>query len=294
MLLRSVFFICVNCFVLISGYFGIRCKWKSFANLLFQMMFWSAVCIAISYLPFVEHGDFPLMFTFVTQIANVWFPQAYLILFVLSPVLNAYIDKCSTRQLGCFLVGFYTISTLCGYFLHWKDFNDGMSPLSLIGIYMTGAYVRRSDLKVFHLRPVYDLLLWFAGALFLIMVNWVMYFGLGMKICPFGYLNPVVIAMSVFFFLAFSKINIGTVKWINFVASSVFAVYLFHCNALIGPTIGSVWKRINIDFGLCWSIPVAFLSFVVIFVVSILIDRVRILLFDYLCKLNFYKTKSLK
>lgn len=291
MLLRSVFFICVNCFVLISGYFGIRCKLRSFANLMFQMVFWSAVCIALTYLPFVGHQDFPLLTTFISQIANVWFPQAYVILFVLAPLLNAYIENRSPRQLGWFIVGFYTLSTLCGYFLHWRDFNDGMSPLSLIGIYMTGAYIRKSDLKVFHLRPRYDMLLWFAGALFLIMVNGIMYFGLGMKICPFGYLNPVVIAMSVFFFLAFTKINIGTVRWINFIASSVFAVYLFHCNALINPTIASVWRQINTDFGLLWSVPVALLSFILIFVVSIVIDRFRILLFDGLCKLVFCKTR---
>ncbi len=33
--LRSISFVCVNCFILISGYFGIRWKLKSFSNLLF-------------------------------------------------------------------------------------------------------------------------------------------------------------------------------------------------------------------------------------------------------------------
>ena len=275
-------FICVNCFVLISGYFGIKCKLKSFSNLLFQMAFWSAACIAISYLPFVEHAGFSLLPTFITHMEYGWFPQAYLILFVLAPVLNAYIDNNSTRRLGLFIIGFYAISTIGGYFLHWKDFDEGMSPLSLIGIYMIGAYIRKSDLRIFHLKKKYDLMLWLAGALFLIMLNCVMYFGLGMTICPFGYLNPVVIAMSVYFFLAFSKMNIGTVRWINFVASSVFAVYLFHGNSLISPTIDSIWSQINAEFGIWWSIPVAFLSFILIFVISVSIDRIRISLFNRL------------
>lgn len=34
--LRSISFVCVNCFILISGYFGIRWKLKSFSNLLFK------------------------------------------------------------------------------------------------------------------------------------------------------------------------------------------------------------------------------------------------------------------
>ena len=40
---------------------------------------------------------------------------------------------------------FYALSTLGGYILHWKDFDEGMSPLSLVGIYLIGAYLRRTD-----------------------------------------------------------------------------------------------------------------------------------------------------
>ena len=45
--LRSISFVCVNCFILISGYFGIRWKLKSFSNLLFQILFWAIVCPVI-------------------------------------------------------------------------------------------------------------------------------------------------------------------------------------------------------------------------------------------------------
>ena len=38
--LKSLSFICVNCFIIISGYFGIRWKWKSLCNYLFQIAFW--------------------------------------------------------------------------------------------------------------------------------------------------------------------------------------------------------------------------------------------------------------
>lgn len=38
--LKSLSFICVNCFIIISGYFGIRWKRKSLCNYLFQIAFW--------------------------------------------------------------------------------------------------------------------------------------------------------------------------------------------------------------------------------------------------------------
>lgn len=44
--LKSLSIVCVNCFVLISGYFGIKLKLRSFLNLIFQMVYWSAICVA--------------------------------------------------------------------------------------------------------------------------------------------------------------------------------------------------------------------------------------------------------
>ena len=39
MLFESLAIVCVNVFVLISGWFGIRPKWKSVTNFLFQVFF---------------------------------------------------------------------------------------------------------------------------------------------------------------------------------------------------------------------------------------------------------------
>ena len=46
--LKSLSIVCVNCFVLISGYWGIKLKLRSFLNLLFQMIYWSAICVAFA------------------------------------------------------------------------------------------------------------------------------------------------------------------------------------------------------------------------------------------------------
>ena len=46
--LKSLSIVCVNCFVLISGYFGIKLKLRSFLSLLFQMVYWSAICVAFA------------------------------------------------------------------------------------------------------------------------------------------------------------------------------------------------------------------------------------------------------
>lgn len=43
--LHSLAIVCVHCFMLISGYFGIKLSWKSFTNLFYQMLFWSGASV---------------------------------------------------------------------------------------------------------------------------------------------------------------------------------------------------------------------------------------------------------
>lgn len=44
---KSLSFVCVPSFVIISGYFGIHWKWKSLANYLFQIAFWGGLYIFV-------------------------------------------------------------------------------------------------------------------------------------------------------------------------------------------------------------------------------------------------------
>lgn len=53
--LKSISIVCTHCFILISGYFGIKFKIKSLANLLFQMFFWAIASILVA---IIITGDF--------------------------------------------------------------------------------------------------------------------------------------------------------------------------------------------------------------------------------------------
>lgn len=275
--LKSLCIVCVNCFVLISGYFGIKFKIRSFANLLFQLIFWSLVCIAIVSLPiFPTTPNGTLLWE---GIKWGWFPRSYMILFVLSPLLNAFCQSCSPTQLGRYTLVYYLLSIICGYFLLWPDFNEGMSVLSLIGLYLLGAYLRKTNLPIFNLGAKYNLAIYFIGGISLVLLSLLLK-RFGVKVSPYGYLNPVVVLMSVFFFLSFVKINLGHKRWINFIAASAFSIYLFHYNPLIFPYVREMWQNINIHFGMYVSLLAALVSFVMIYMFCLIIDRVRIFLFD--------------
>lgn len=280
--LHSISIVCVNCFVLISGYFGIRLSIKSLSNYLYQILFWSAISVLTATFIGLNH-DITLFFQGITW---GWFPWAYLILMILSPMLNVFIERSTVRELGRYVILFYLFSTVGGYFLSCRDFMNGMSGLSLVGIYLTGAYLRRSKIKIFNWSPKVDLSVYLIFGLGLLCLNSTLLM-MGITSSPYGYLNPVVILMAVYLFLFFNKINIGCVSWINYIATSAFAVYLFHCHPAIGNWISAGWEQINLAFGPFLSIPMAFVSFVCIFIFCILVDRIRIISFRIIsCKLG--------
>ena len=49
--IESISIVCVDVFVLLSGYFGIKCRVKSFFNLFFQIIFWGGGALSFLFIP---------------------------------------------------------------------------------------------------------------------------------------------------------------------------------------------------------------------------------------------------
>lgn len=92
--LQSVLIICVNCFVLISGWFGIRWKRRSLLNLCFQVFFWIVVCYPL--LSLFSDSAATGVQGYLQGVLGKWFVWAYFGLYLFAPVLNDFIDKSST------------------------------------------------------------------------------------------------------------------------------------------------------------------------------------------------------
>lgn len=279
--LRSISFVCVNCFILISGYFGIRWKIRSFSNLFFQILFWIAIGIAFAKILGIKY-DGSIFSACMSMINGRWFIPAYISLYMVAPLLNAFIEKSTTKQLFRYILIFYIFSTVYGYFMLSKEFNEGMSLISLIGIYLTGAYLHREDKVLSKLNSRNWLGLYFVCSLLLIVIS-IGLFKLNISSLIFGYLNPIIILQSVFLFMFFERLNIGNHRWINFIAASAFSVYLFHFHPMIYGKYQETC-RLLIDEASTWlTVP---LFFFMIFAVCVFIDQIRILLFKGLCKIT--------
>ena len=139
---ESMSIVCVNVFVLISGWFGIHPSKKGFCNFVFQCLFFSFG----TYLLFVLFGKTHFS---VKEVAGClflrewnWFIRAYIGLYILAPVLNAYVLTVERRKQKQILMCFFLFQTIYS----WLNgaavfFVDGYSTMAFIGLYLLARYI---------------------------------------------------------------------------------------------------------------------------------------------------------
>lgn len=97
------------------------------------------------------------------------------------------------------------------------------------------------------------------------------------------YCSPLVVVASLYLVLFFSKIKIRS-QFINVIAVSAFAVYLFHCQSQLfhyyKMFISQWYNNLNTIVFLSYTI----LFIIAVFIVSVLLDKVRIVCWNALLK----------
>ncbi len=141
-IIESISIVCVNVFILISGWFGIRPSLKGFCNFVFQCAFFLfgiyAIMLATGYAQLTFKG---IAGCLCLTSAN-WFIRAYAGLYILAPILNIFIEKSSKRTLELFLIAFFIFQSIWGWLGAAKFVEQGYSTFSFIGLYILARYTR--------------------------------------------------------------------------------------------------------------------------------------------------------
>lgn len=268
----------VNVFVMISGWFGIKASWKGILSLFFQISFYS-LFISLGYSVF--NGQlFPLKDTLLSCLGmTYWFIPSYVILYVLSPFFNTFIETSSRKKYTIFLVLIVLIQIIYGLFGDQGHFHGGYSALSFIVLYILAGYLHKYPFKLSSLSPVIDIVIYLSVVLCLSLLAFCGGESMmeGSK-SVFNYNNPLVILASVFLFLFFTKIQIQS-KIINWLAVSSFAIYLIHMNFLVKPHYRMFFQEIYESYG-GWSLLLFPLAILVIGILCIIVDKIRIVIWD--------------
>ena len=139
--------VCVNIFVLLSGWFGIKINLKRFSEFIFQIFFFTSIIFIGLYIyssNVITNTDALLTF-FMFHSSDYWFVKAYIGLYLFSPILNIFAEKASQKQLGYFLISFFIFQTIYGWLsidgVQW--IGGGYSAVSFFFLYLMAKYTRQ-------------------------------------------------------------------------------------------------------------------------------------------------------
>lgn len=279
---ESFTYICVNVFVLISGWFGNYFKFSRIVNLIFQVLFISiftrTLLVATCYATIpnrLELVDFLSMHCY-------WLVLSHILLYALSPVLNAFVENRCRIEVKRFLLSFFVVQTVYGWLLKDSAFHYGYSTLSFVGLYLLVRYIHLYKPEWSKLSKKYDLALYVLLSLMTAAFSTLQILSRhGDGWLPFMYLSSLVVSASVFLFLFFAKMKLQNKK-INLLASSVFAVYLVNCEPSSYNAFTSCIAKWNLTNDVLPFMLITSLLLVLVFGVSWLLDRVRLSLWNFI------------
>lgn len=288
-LFEELSIVAVNVFVLISGWFRIKPSIKGFCKFAFQCLFFS---IGI-YIFMLLSGTITFSFNglaecfVLTKTSHYWFIISYICLYILTPVLNSFIDNVDKKTYLYVLTGFFTFQTLYAFVGGSADFcMKGYSAMSFIGLYLLAGFVRK-NMASFNCNKIVCLAGYLCCSLVLILIYiFSIYWDLNIISSRMNnYTNPLIIVSSLSLLLYFSQLNFRN-KIVNTFGISSFAVYLLHCNPNVFNLYVDSIRTIVVNHN-----AIEFLLVLVMiciwFLSAVIIDRLRIIIWDRVSGLIF-------
>lgn len=139
--IENISVICVDVFVLISGWFGIHPQIKNIGSLFFQCIYFSLLmCLLgnVTDLYSIGINDYTRCFIHFPH-----FVVCYAVMYMLVPTINTFIKHSSKNRFALFLSAYYTWAFVFGWLLHSdENFANGNTALAFVGLYMLARYVR--------------------------------------------------------------------------------------------------------------------------------------------------------
>lgn len=284
---------CVDVFVLITGWFGTHFKLQNVFRLLFQVAFISLTITAGAALVQGEMPGTPIQI--IQSVFGYWFINSYLVMYLLSPVLNRFVEQEDEAGLRRYLLLFFILAIPASF--AFSDLNRGFSAISFCGLYLLGRYLRlylsqqlaswqsRSFMILFACNTIgFGVLYWF-------------YFWLKPLHYPnptslmTAYTNPFVIVNAACLILYFARLNFSS-RLVNWLAAGSLAAYLTHQQVFARPSYFELIRHFDASLNTPLFILATAGSILLIFAGSVLIDHFRQLIWELVTKI-YYRDKPL-
>lgn len=277
--LNTFTIIAVNCFIFISGFYGIKFKVKTLIAFILQASFYS-VATYIIYHGFISTEAYStpnfIRSFFPVTYAQWWFLNAFLGVYILSPFINKGIESLNIYQSG--LIAIILVYANSSYTIIGYNFysGSGHSFFTLLSIYIIarfcGKYIR--DLSKPSILYICTYLLTLLLVYILLSIN---YTNTAERLVSYG--CPLIILGAIFFY-TFRKIKIQS-SIINKIAPLCFGVYLIHDTADTRLLIGGLVEQVNHAIANPLLFGLALLGMaILIFIICACIEKIRQIIFN--------------
>jgi len=268
----------VNCFILISGYFGIKYSGKKLRSLIFTLLFYS---LLFNVLPAIVNNEKTEAIRYMLFLSHspYWFVIDYLILMVIAPVLNEGFERLEKNYLTILIVTLLIASCYLGFLWSHNINTNGYTLSQFVTMYCLGRYISKYSISFssFKVCSIYVMCSLLVGlAMYLLCHNpvvnpWKMSY----------YNNPLVIISALALFFLFKNIRYSN-RYVNRLALSSLAIYLVQSSHSVSSWMYKIIRH-NYEaveptvFGVGGGILlyISALSFLVI-ILAIIIDQVRL------------------
>ena len=286
-------FCAVNCYALISGFFGYSSKQKysNIINLYFQTAFYAVLATGIFYImnpdEIGKRAFIKAVFPFGFNV--YWYFTAYFCMFFFIPFMNKILEVCDFKQLtglvSASIIFFSIIPLIFKSDVYFT--NNGYTVLWISVLYIIGGYIRKYELhkKISNIKCI---LIYFGATLVTfgqkIITEYVKFIVDGKTVNEglfIKYTSPTMVICAVSLLCLFAKVDFkdGMKKLTDIFSPFAFSVYLIH-------TAPFVWSKVMknrfltfAEFNPIVMILVVFATAIGIFALCSLIDFVRVQLF---------------
>lgn len=301
--LDAFVFICVNLFVLISGYCLVQTRFKlsRLIRLWIETVTYSILCTLICKLLGANISNVQLIkaaIPFTTE--AYWFVTAYAVLLCFTPFLNLLIHKMSQKEHQVLLIVLGVIFSIMPTFLVWERdlITTGMDYGWFIALYFFAAYIRKYGLnfkakKAFWIYILCSLVTGLArlplGIVSDKLVGSYVLSGLF-----FRYNSITVLVASICLFWGLLNVEIKNQKAARIILSLsplTFAVYLIHDNGFVRDILWTTLPMQKLyDTGILAYLAGLFIIVPLIYLTCCAIEKVRSLIMQKL-KLQVFLKK---
>lgn len=290
-IMRTLGYLGVNCFILISGYFLYKSRFRFFkvVRIVLQTLFYSILGTLIAICFFKDSlSAKEIVFSLFPITSNkYWFVSVYVMMLFVSPLLNIALNKMNKEQHFRVICASIMIFSVLPIVLFWSKgvLSDGKDIMWFLTLYIIAAYIRKYDVSIKNKAVINFFLISIMGTVFLETsikgFAQLIHIPTPEKIMFFNN-QFFILSASVLLFLGVRNISMNKVSnTLSKMGGLTFGVYLLHDNDLLREHIWGIVNAPRFLDNLGLEILYMILVISLIFTGGCIVEFIRQKVFNY-------------